>query len=142
MGHCENAGFKVRNSYEQWRSRNDHRNLSPVIYSMDRSESIAGDNMFMIRLFAYQEPKLRLPDAQRELLHLARFESTDEWLADQLSISVHAVKKRWQAIYSRIDEVMPGLLPIAESDVRGKGKKRVLMSYIQNNPSELWPYLP
>ena len=109
---------------------------------MDRSEAIAGNNVFMIRLFAYQEPKFRLPQSHRELLQLARFDATDEWLADQLSISIHAVKKRWQAIYSRIDEVMPGLLPVSDNDVRGKGKKRVLMTYIQNNPSELWPYQP
>jgi len=69
---------------------------------------------------------------------------TDEELADELGISLSAVKKAWQSIYERVSACDPELVPAAhptESGAyeRGKMKKQRLIAYLRDHPEELRP---
>lgn len=137
---CFTAGFRIRNEYPNWAFTPGTRSFKPILLVLDRDEALAGSNYFMMSLFAYQPPQILFSDSQRELLLLARAGYSDRQSADELSISEDAIKARWKSIYAKVSSYMPGLLPDNETDGRGPEKRRILMTYLKNNPSEFWPF--
>jgi hypothetical protein len=80
------------------------------------------------------------------LLLTALHGGTDEELADELGISLSAVKKSWQLIYERVSGCDPELVPDAHLDEgnseRGKTKKQRLLAYLREHMEELRPAAP
>lgn len=140
LADCYTAGFRVRNEYPSWTLAPNDRPFKPILLVLEREEALAGSNYFMMSLFAYQTPRIHFSDSQRELLLLARAGYSDRQSADALSISEDAIKARWKSIYSKVNSCMPDLLPENEADGRGPEKRRVLMTYLKNHPSEFWPF--
>jgi hypothetical protein len=69
---------------------------------------------------------------------------TDKELADELGISLSAVKKTWRMIYDRVAACQPELIPSnSQADAwtqdRGKQKKQRLLAYLREHPEELRP---
>ncbi len=95
-------------------------------------------------LFQYQEPLLRLPDADQRLLEAALAGLTDEELAQQLEIGLPTVKKRWRSIFERVS-ARPDLFPRfpdGSDDVsRGRQKRHHILAYVRQHPEELRPIL-
>jgi hypothetical protein len=77
------------------------------------------------------------------LLLTALLGGTDEDLADELGISLSAVKKVWHSVYERVSALDPELVPPApiEEGVpeRGKMKKQCLLAYLRDHLEELRP---
>jgi hypothetical protein len=74
------------------------------------------------------------------MLDEAAHGGTDEELADQLGISLSAVKKAWGSIYHRAADCVPELrFNVAEGGSRGKEKKQRLLAYLREHPEELRP---
>jgi DNA-binding CsgD family transcriptional regulator len=94
-------------------------------------------------LFAYQPPRLGLRRSEQRLLLTALCGGTDEDLADELGISISAVKKTWHSIYDRVVQRAPGLVPKTSIEhgttERGKEKKQRLLAYLRDHPEELRP---
>lgn len=92
--------------------------------------------------FYYQKPRFGLARGEQRLLARALGGGTDAELADELQVSLSAVKKTWTSIYRRValhDEVLAlGTDREVEGD-RGPEKKHKIIAYIHEHPEELRP---
>lgn len=101
----------------------------------------------MRMLFVHRQPRIGFTFAQQDLLNLALYGCTDEEAAAELGIGWNTVRKRWVAIFERVEQALPGLLgggPAAGSradlPARGAEKRRPLLSFLAENPQELRPW--
>lgn len=91
-------------------------------------------------LFQHTPPRLALSTAQQRLLLAAEDHLSDEQLTRELNLSLSAVKKTWQTIYSRIGERMPDLIEASSSEARrGREKRHRVLAYMTSHPEELRP---
>ena len=95
-------------------------------------------------LFLYAPPRFSFRRSEQRLLFLALDGGTDKELADELGISLSAVKKTWRMIYDRVAACQPELIPSnSQADAwtqdRGKQKKQRLLAYLREHPEELRP---
>ena len=95
-------------------------------------------------LFVYTAPRFYFSRSERVLLQHALMGETCEQLAASLSISPWTVKKRWHAIYDRVTDVDPELLPPsiaygAHASSRGAERRRHLLNYLRQHLEELRP---
>ena len=118
-----------------------------ALFVTELAEAIAVPGSVASILFAYQEPVLGLGDHAQELLLAALAGGTDAELAGALGLSVAAVKKRWQAVFTHVERTNGHLLsrgePVAavESAARGLQKRHLLLAYVREHPEELRPRL-
>jgi hypothetical protein len=115
----------------------------PHVLGLTRELGLAQIGSWVGSLFIYEAPQFGFRPSEQRLLTAAFDGGTDEDLARELTISVSAVKKAWQAIYQRIATVRPTLIPIDAGRTwtreRGKEKKQRLMAYLRDHPEELRP---
>jgi len=94
-------------------------------------------------LFVYQAPQCGFRPSEQRLLLAALHGGTDQELADDLVVSLSAVKKSWLSIYNRVSTHLPSLFPngvaIPEEGERGREKKQHLIAYLRDHPEELRP---
>jgi hypothetical protein len=95
-------------------------------------------------LFDYHPPMLGLSRSEQRLLSCALPGETDEQVAEDLDISLSAVKKMWVSIYRRVEDCLPEMIadPLgSDSPVSGRGreKRRRLLAYLREHPEELRP---
>jgi hypothetical protein len=98
-------------------------------------------------LFVYQPPLFAFSPGEQRLLLTALLGGTDEDLADELCISLSAVKKVWHSVYERVSARDPELVPCPGSTEegvteRGKMKKQRLLAYLRDHPEEIRPAAP
>jgi hypothetical protein len=70
---------------------------------------------------------------------------TDPETADELVVSLSAVKRCWESVYARASLGLPELLPddsLYLAGGRGMEKRRRLLSYLREHAEELRPVLP
>lgn len=82
-------------------------------------------------------PRLGLSLAEQELLELALLGYEDPEISARLTLSEDAVKKRWRAIYRRVTDAEPNLVP---ADATGHVRRRVLLGALQGRLEEIRPY--
>jgi DNA-binding CsgD family transcriptional regulator len=96
-------------------------------------------------LLSHQEVRMYLRPGEQRLLLAALQGLTDEELAQELGISLSAVKKTWRAIYDRTGSIWNGDVlddRAEEADgKRGKEKKQHLLTYLRAHMEELRPVL-
>jgi hypothetical protein len=115
----------------------------PELYGLSREESHRLRGSLFYSLFNFQQPVLLLPQNHRELLWLALQNNSDEQISRIVGVSLAAVKKRWSALFERVERCRPGLLPdSAQNGVRGPAKRDGILQYIRQHPEELRPYTP
>jgi len=128
--------FHAQNPGNPW-----NRDRSLVVST--RTEALAVPGSAMAMLFHYQEPKLRLHEADQELLSAALTGLTDQELSRKLNLKLGAVKKRWLSLFGRIADTQPDLLPSLYGDngdsKRGPQKRHHVLAYVRNHPEELRP---
>jgi DNA-binding NarL/FixJ family response regulator len=95
-------------------------------------------------LFMYEPPRFGFSPSEQRLLLTALLGGTDEDLADDLGVSLSAVKKAWHSIYNRVSARDPDLAPaVTPTDEgiteRGRMKKQRLIAYLHDHPEELRP---
>lgn len=99
-----------------------------TLYRFTRDEAMVAPNSPLAYLMRYPEPRLGFSPAQQRLLELALLDHSDATAAEQLGISVEAVRKRWRAIHSR------------HTFGTGKDQRRPLLGYLRLHPEELRPW--
>jgi hypothetical protein len=135
-GYIESSGV--------WRIKTRYRDCDHHFAVMTRSDAFSVSGSIAASLFQYQEPILGLRDVEKHLLVEALTRQSDDELAKRMNLSPATIKKRWQALFERVADMHPTLLP-AESDedskpTRGPQKRHHILSYVRSHPQELRPY--
>lgn len=116
----------------------------PRLYGISPPEIHVASTPAMI--LQWQPPRLFFTPAEQELLLWALGGDTDEELAEQMSVALITVKKRWESIYKRVEAVAPEILDSTGTEMmpqkRGGEKKRRLLAYLRHHMEELRPLLP
>jgi hypothetical protein len=120
---------------------------SPFLIGETREAGLSQIGSRQSMFFVYTQPKIFFRPGEQRLLSAALRGLTDENLADELTISLSAVKKTWRLVYERASRALPNLNRSEKSDDgadsrRGKEKKQRLLSYLRDHREELRPVLP
>ncbi len=142
------AGAMLRTDYAKVACASDGAwpsQLRPRLVGLTKEEAEAHPGSYLSSLFVHNPPRFHFSRAEQRLLRWALSGETSEELAESLSVSRWTVKKRWHAIYKRVGDVDPHLLPcsLAEgADVHGRGaeRRRRLLGYLRQHPEELRPF--
>jgi hypothetical protein len=135
-GYVESSGV--------WRITKRYGNCERALAVMTRKDAFTVSGSIGASLFQYQAPILGLRDGEKHLLTEALTRRSDEELAKGMNLSPATVKKRWQALFERVADKHPTLLP-AEGDesakvTRGPQKRHHILAYVRSHPQELRPY--
>jgi hypothetical protein len=120
---------------------------NPHIVGITRELEYARPGSWVGSLFDYHAPLFYFSAGEQRLLicSISSRIGTNQALAKKLALSLPTIKKMWLSIYGRVAKHVPELLPEdAKSDTetkRGKEKRRLLLSYLQEHPEELRPVL-
>jgi DNA-binding CsgD family transcriptional regulator len=113
--------------------------LRPYLLSITRAEAFQRDGSLLSHSFVYSKPRFAFREREQELLCWALQGRSDEEIAPFVHVSEEAIKKRWDRIYGRVDEVLPTLFPTRSDSRRGPGKRGLLLAYLRDHPEELRP---
>ncbi len=139
------GGWTVRSDYADFYQSNPAppEAVRPCLVGLTREEALANPGLAVSTLFSYTPPCLGLRPGEQALLLEALDGKTDEELAAALGLSLWTVKKRWQAVYDRVADALPGLLPppgdVLAAPARGAEKRRHLLGYLRDHREELRP---
>lgn len=119
--------------------------MQPHLAGTTQETAIRQQGSWLASLYFYEPPRLGFSRSEQRLLLAALDGKTDEELSDAMGVSLFAVKKSWRAIYTRVANGLPDLIPNAQSEEapapdRGKEKKRHLTAYLREHPEELRPF--
>jgi DNA-binding CsgD family transcriptional regulator len=118
----------------------------PHYIGLTRKVALSRPGAWVGSLFIYQAPHCGFRPSEQRLLLAALPGLTDQELADDLGISLSAVKKTWLSIYNRVSSNLPSLFPdrvaMQGESERGREKKQHLISYLRDHPEELRPASP
>ncbi len=118
--------------------------LKPHIVEVTRAMVSNQPGTWVSQLFAYRKPEMGFPRSEQRLLSAALQGGTDQELAEQLGISLSAVKKMWASAYHRIESRRASTLEFERKENangdRGREKKQKLLVYLRDHPEELRPY--
>lgn len=143
------AGAHVRRDYSRYFQKHGvpitGSSQRPWLVGLTKEEASANPGSHLSSFFAYTSPRFQFNRSEQLLLHHALIGETSEELATSLFISPWTVKKRWHAIYERVADVDPELLPPPIADgphvaSRGVERRRHLLYYLRQHPEELRPY--
>ena len=133
------GGWHLRSRYG---SEGDPSPTHPVLMSVNRAETDSASGARIAQFFVDYPAFLGLKRVHRELLEQALAGLTDDEMANALSLSASAVKKRWRSVYDRVEDRAPDLLPAPDlgRDGRGQERRRHLLNYLREHPEEMRPW--
>lgn len=119
----------------------------PYLLRVTRAAALAKVGSVVSYAFSYIPPRCFFSAGEQELLCLALRGVEVAELSRILNVTHWTVQKRWQSIFQRVEQNLPGLLPAVASakqqaGKRGSEKQRVLLQYLHQHMEELRPYLP
>jgi hypothetical protein len=120
-----------------------HEDERPYMLAAGHAEFPVGSTLSM--MFAPPILRFRFSPAEQRLLRAALLLESDEAAAAELNLSRDTLRKHWSSIYERVRGVDPQFFPDegdqqADNGVRGRGKRRHLLQYLQLYMEELRPY--
>lgn len=144
---AENAGFGLRTDYSSYFERHPERRPipgeHPRLYGISRYEADTRPGSLASLIFRWNPPRFYFRPVEQALLTEALLGETDEDLAESLGIALVTVRKRWDNIYERVQDVAPEVFHTASSAGNRAGeKKRRLLSYLRQHVEELRPLEP
>ena len=118
-------------------------NPNIVMFDLDKLKGAPFHPLATIR--SSVAPRLGFSYAEKDLLCHALHSRSDEELAQDLNISLDTVRKRWRNIYQRISDHPEINLfsdqPLdTDNKTRGRGKRQLVLQYIQDHLEEIRPY--
>jgi DNA-binding CsgD family transcriptional regulator len=155
----ENLGTEFKDGFlsNGWRILRHHPVESPILPSARdgppthilgvlRDGRLEVDGNFWLLLHP-EAPRLGLTAVEKDTLEAALENSTDEEISDRLGVSIWTIKKRWQSIYAKAEQFVPGVFPDADlaSDIAHAAsteRRRHLLGYIRQHPEEIRPRSP
>lgn len=114
----------------------------PLLLGATREEVRARPCDLIAPLFIHTPPRIRFGLGEKDVLRCALAGRTDPEIARHLEIALPTVKARWRAIYDRVEDAAPELLPVQDAGDRtnrGHEKRRHLLEYLRRHPEELRP---
>jgi hypothetical protein len=95
-------------------------------------------------LFRFKPPCCGFTRSEQRVLCRAMRNMTDLEISDALAISANTVAMRWRSIYARVEERAPFVLrsvgKFGPIGVRGRERRRQVISWLGEHPEELRPY--
>lgn len=127
-----------------WRKMVDYPSHNRSLLILTSKDAFAVSGSVAARLFDYHKPVLGLRQTEKQMLAEALKGETDKELATNLNLSLPTVKKRWAAVFDRVAEARPDLLPDDDrrewSESRGPQKRHRILAYVRAHPEEVRPY--
>lgn len=118
--------------------------LQPHLIEVTRTMVSQQPGTWVSQFFSYRKPEIGFPRSEQRLLSAALHGGTNEELAEQLGISLSAVKKMWASVYLRIEYSGVAHLKFEPNENddgdRGREKKQKLLAHLREHPEELRPY--
>lgn len=114
----------------------------PYLFGLRKDEIAPAAVNPLSHLFHSLPPRFGFSSAAQRILERAMLNQTDADIAEELGVSLDAVKKTWRAIYQRVDDVAPRMLqkaPQPDHGHRRAEKRRYLLEYLRTNLEELRP---
>jgi len=114
-----------------------------ALHVLTREQGFKASGSLAQAIFHYEPPTLGLRDTDKHLLAEALQGGTDSELAARMHLSLPSIKKRWLALFERVAEARPDLLPADDggwNGTRGPQKRHHILDYVRSNPVELRPY--
>jgi hypothetical protein len=114
----------------------------PHLISILRAAALKHVGAWSTSIFVHTPPRIGFSQSEQRLLSTGLDGRTDEELAEELAISISAIKKAWSSIYAKIDRAALGIFGNTSdgaSGDRGKEKKQKVLAYIRTHPEELRP---
>jgi hypothetical protein len=118
---------------------------APQLWGVNREEGHRGIGTVAGIVFKYAPPQFYFRPAEQELLLWALASATDMELSEELCLSPNTIKRRWKAIYDRVEAAVPSLFENVHragesiTGERGGERRRHLLSYLKHHPEELRP---
>ena len=127
-----------------WRTVQRFAGSERSLTVMTRKDAFSASGSIAASLFQYQAPILGLRDSEKHLLVEALTRRSDDELAKAMHLSPATIKKRWQALFERVADMRPTLLPREDDEgskvTRGPQKRHHILAYVRSHPQELRPY--
>jgi hypothetical protein len=105
---------------------------NPCVFVMNAELAASRFGSWASGLFVSRLPQIGFSRSEQRVLEEALRGGTDQELAEELEISISAVKKAWRSIYDRVERTKMGILPSVSNEIettdRGKGKKQRLLA--------------
>lgn len=117
--------------------------LNPVCFYAQKEDAALGSGALMaLAMFHAPAPRFGLAPAQQRVTLAALDGISDKQIAASLGVSYETVRKTWDAVYQRVGDIEPALLPqgTVEGAHRGVEKRRVLLEYLRQHMEELRPF--
>ena len=135
-----NSGSRLITDYADfWRACPDAapppNGRRPYLLGLTRDQ--IGEGCRLAPLFLYDDPCFFFRPSEQAVLRAALRDQTDEEIARALDVTLWTVRKRWKAIYERVEAADAALL--AASPLAGSEKKRRLLRYLRDHAEELRP---
>lgn len=97
-------------------------------------------------MLQHVSPVCQFTRAERRLLRKGLDGLTDQQIAAELGLSLNTLKSTWRSIYDRVASHAPYVLAAVDGSgddggVRGTEKRRGVLSFVEDHPQELRPYL-
>ena len=135
------SNFYVVNDYDKWWAENlGTRSNCPKLMTVTREIAREKEDFHILRMFVFGLPKFRFSYSERCLLDVAMRGLTDKEIADQLSLTPHAIKGRWRSIYAKASELFEENLDALSTSKRSREKRRRVLDYVRAYPEETRPY--
>lgn len=117
----------------------------PRFYGMRAEQVTPGAASPWGEVFHCRPPRFHFTRSEQRVLNRALLDSSDNEIANELGISLSAVRQAWRGIFQRIARVDPVLLDAGDPEetdltVRGKEKRRRILAYLRQHLQELRPY--
>jgi len=121
------------NYFRKHHLRKPESSQRPCLVGLTKEEAFAHPGRNLSALFVYTPPRFGFNGSQRLLLRHALWRNLSSRWQASLSVSAWTVKKRWRAIYDRVADIDPDLLPpeIAygpHASSRGTERRRPLLA--------------
>lgn len=139
----EHSGGVVYRDYAEFKNRRAYsermRANPPFLSGLDIETSRKrGGFYYLDGIFRHFGPRFRFGRCGQQTLQRALRSETDSEIAVSLGLSVWTIKKRWQDIYARVNEVDPGFFT---ENRTGKPelnlqRRRLLLDYLRRHPEE------
>lgn len=117
-----------------WREMATENGTNHTLLTFTPDRALAHPAFAMSLIFNAPPPRFGFSPSQQELLESALLDLPDKDFAACHGLTQDAVKKRWRAIYHRVD---PCLVAAERS---GSDQRRLLLGYLRQHLEELRPY--
>jgi hypothetical protein len=125
------------------------KDLRPFLMGLYKKDSERWRPQFHpAKTFNYTPPRFQFSAGEKEMLVRALEDQTDLEISLSLGLSPWTVKKRWQAVYAKVERTDPGLLrrhrhrSSKPGEAQRAQRRRGLLDYLRQHPEEIRPTLP